>query len=108
MKTPFAVLDIPEDSDDEKVRKAYLAKVRSFPPERFPEEFKQIRRAYEQIATEKDRLSFRLFYRKLPEPADIAALILDRRTSGKRPTVEELQKNLAADLRSFCSQLKLQ
>ena len=108
MKTPFAVLDIPEDSDDEKVRKAYLAKVRSFPPERFPEEFKQIRQAFERISTEKDRLSFRLFYRELPEPADIAAMILDGRPTPKRPSIEELQKILAADLRSFCSQLKLQ
>lgn len=108
MKTPFAILDIPEDTNDEGVRKAYLAKVRGFPPERFPEEFKQIRQAYERIATEKDRLSYRLFYRKLPESADIAALILDVRPAPKRPSIEELQKTLAADLHSFCSQLKLQ
>ena len=107
MKTPFAILDIPEGSDDEEVRKAYLAKVRSFPPERFPEEFKQIRQAYELIASEKDRLTFKLFYRKLPEPLDIATLFFTGRSEQKRPSVEDLQKTLAADLRFFCSQLKL-
>ncbi len=107
MKTPFAILDIPEDSDDDGVRKAYLAKVRCYPPERFPEEFKQIRQAYEQLASEKDRLTFKLFYRKLPEPVDIVALFIEKKSAQKRPSVEDLQRTLAADLRSFCSLLKL-
>lgn len=57
---PFAVLDVPEDADDETIRRRYLALVRRHPPERAPERFGQIRAAFEAIQGRRDRLRVRL------------------------------------------------
>lgn len=94
MKTPFEILDIPEDSDDKAVKKAYLQMVKRYPPERFPADFQRIRASYECIKTQKDRLRFSLFDTTLP---GVEELILDIRTSrkGKRPDIETLRKLLA-------------
>ena len=46
---PYRTLDLPRAADDEAIRKAYFQQVRQFPPEREPERFQQIRRAYEQL-----------------------------------------------------------
>jgi curved DNA-binding protein CbpA len=46
---PYQVLDLPRTASEEDVRKAYFQQVRRFPPERAPDQFQQIRRAYEQL-----------------------------------------------------------
>jgi curved DNA-binding protein CbpA len=66
MKTPFEILDIPESVTDPQVKTAYLQKTREFPPERFPEKFKEIKDAYEKIKSFQDRVSYKLFH--LDEP----------------------------------------
>lgn len=93
MKTPFEILDIPEDSNDKAIKKAYLQMVKRYPPERFPADFQRIRTSYEQVRTQKDRLRFALFDTTLP---DIEELMLDIRASrqGKRPDIEMLRKLL--------------
>ena len=95
MKTPFEILDIPEDSGDEVVKKGYLAMVKRFPPERFPSEFQRIRSAYETVKTEKDRLSFALFDTAMP---DMNELIQDIRADADcgRPSLNTLRKLLAS------------
>lgn len=45
-ETPYRILDVPEGAGAEEIRKAYLSKVREFPPEREPEGFKRIQKAY--------------------------------------------------------------
>lgn len=45
-KTPYEILEVPEIASFEEIRKAYLRKVRLSPPERDPEGFKEIRKAY--------------------------------------------------------------
>lgn len=67
METPYEVLGVAEDADDETIKKAYLRKVREFPPEQQGEAFQRIRVAYEHIATDKQRRQYRLFHRGLPE-----------------------------------------
>jgi curved DNA-binding protein CbpA len=57
---PFAILDLPEDADDETIQKRYLALVRHASPERQPERFAEIRAAYEAIRDRRDRLRRRL------------------------------------------------
>ena len=47
MNDPFAVLDLPEDADDDAIQKRYLALVRRHSPEREPERFAELRAAYE-------------------------------------------------------------
>ncbi len=90
MKTPFEILDISEDSEDEIVKKAYLRMVKRYPPERCPEEFQRIRTAYERIRTRKDRLRFALFDISLPDREE---LIVDIRAGrkGKRPNIDMVQ-----------------
>jgi len=60
MNDPFAVLDLPEDSDDEAIQKRYLALVRRYSPEREPERFAEIRAAYEAIRDRRERVRLRL------------------------------------------------
>ncbi len=93
MKTPFEILDTPEDSDDKSIKKAYLQMVKRYPPERFPAEFQRVRAAYERVKTLKDRIRFAVFDTTLPE---VEELILDIRASrkGKRPDIEMLRKLL--------------
>ena len=45
-KGPYEVLGVAEEASDEQIRKSYLEKVRQSPPERDPDGFKEIRRAY--------------------------------------------------------------
>lgn len=107
MKTPYEVLEVKEDADDAKIKKAYLAMVRLYPPERCPDDFQRIYRAYELIKTEEDRLSYRLFHCNLPEPADIAALLLQKDAQQIPSSREEWQNLLGRDLQQFCQGLKL-
>jgi hypothetical protein len=60
MNDPFAVLDLPEDADDETIQKRYLALVRRYSPEREPERFGEIRAAYEAIRDRRERVRLRL------------------------------------------------
>ena len=102
MKTPYEILEVAEDVDDAALKKAYLAMVRRYPPERFPDDFQRIYRAYELIKTAEDRLSYRLFHCELPQPADIAALLLQPGSERTLPGKEEFQKQLGRDLQMFC------
>jgi curved DNA-binding protein CbpA len=43
------VLGVSPQSDEATIRKSYLSLVRQFPPERFPQEFAEIRSAYEAV-----------------------------------------------------------
>jgi DnaJ-class molecular chaperone len=90
MKTPFEILDIPENSDDITVKKAYLRMVRQYPPERFPEAFQRVRAAYELIKTQKDRLRFSLFDTTLPAVDELIADIRAGRER-KRPDIEMMR-----------------
>ena len=44
------VLRLQRGADMEEVRKAYIKLTRRYPPEHFPEKFKEIKRAYEQLS----------------------------------------------------------
>jgi curved DNA-binding protein CbpA len=96
MKTPFDILGVPEDATDEAIKKAYLQKVRQYPPERAPEQFQNIRSAFEAIQTREQRLKYQLFHH---EPPNLGAL-LERvlQTMGKpQRTTEQLFTQALAD-----------
>lgn len=57
----FRVLGLDFTNDDETVRKAYLSKITRFPPEKAPEQYKIVRRAYEMIKSEQKRMEYYLF-----------------------------------------------
>jgi curved DNA-binding protein CbpA len=58
---PYLILRVSPRAGDAEIRRAYLDAVRRFPPEREPERFQTISRAYEQIRDEKSRLKYFLF-----------------------------------------------
>jgi len=74
MKTPYTVLGVSEH-DDAIIKKAYLKAVRQNPPDRNPERFREIRQAYEQIATHRDRLRYELFDTSIPDHLELAELL---------------------------------
>ncbi len=108
MKTPYEILDVPEESSDSEIKKAYLAKVRQYPPERFPEMFQQIRQAYELIRTESERLSYKLFHTSLPEPVAIAEIILKKKLKQLVLSRAEFNNTLSQDLQNFCKSLTIE
>jgi curved DNA-binding protein CbpA len=66
---PFYVLDVPHDVTDEQVAARYRALVRAFPPDRAPERFGEIRRAYEALADRRSRVRARLEYMEEGAPS---------------------------------------
>jgi DnaJ-class molecular chaperone len=66
MQTPFEMLEVAEDAGDDAIKKAYLKKVKEFPPEHNVEAFQRIRAAFEWIQTDKQRRKYRLFHHETP------------------------------------------
>jgi curved DNA-binding protein CbpA len=58
---PLVVLGVRADAGDEEVRSAYLRKVKEFPPDRSPNEFQQVRDAYEMLRDRRRRVRHFLF-----------------------------------------------
>ena len=77
MTDPYSVLGVPDDADDETIRRRYLELVREFPPERNPERFAAVRAAYERLKDLDARVRDRLF------------------EQGKRDGIDELIEDLA-------------
>ena len=46
---PREILGVPPDADDERIREAYLQKVKEHPPDHAPAAFERIRDAYEVL-----------------------------------------------------------
>lgn len=91
---PFAVLSVDETADDAAVRAAYLAAVRTHPPDRDPAGFQRVREAYDAIRDEERRLALRLFG---PPPLDRLEALLeafpdDRRHVGPDPWLNVLRE----------------
>jgi len=94
---PFAVLGLDENADDDAIKRRYLALVRAWPPDREPERFQALRRAYEAVSGQRERLERKLLHtstaalsrlklhclaaaggkRVRPSPATMTALLLD-------------------------------
>lgn len=72
----FLLLEVTPDANDTQIKAAYLAAVRRYPPEHYPERYEQIRAAYEAIATERDRLSYLLFNPHPIDPMQAMALLM--------------------------------
>jgi len=99
MKDPYLILGFKKSAKadelkDEQVQSSYLALVRQFPPDRYPERFEEIRRAYEQLKTYKDRVRHELFDTTLPDRDDLVARLLPDRQPAQRPTLQQVQNIL--------------
>jgi len=62
-KSPYEILEVSETASYGEIRKAYLQKVRLSPPERDPEGFKTIRKAYGLLkdSVQRKKLDLSLF-----------------------------------------------
>ena len=58
---PLVVLGVHADAGDEEIRSAYLRKVKEFPPDRSPNEFEQVRDAYNMLRDRRRRVRHFLF-----------------------------------------------
>jgi tetratricopeptide (TPR) repeat protein len=52
------VLGVEKNATPEVIKRAYFGKVRQYPPERFPEEFKELRAAYDTLSDAKKRAEY--------------------------------------------------
>jgi len=58
MRDYYDILNIRKDAASFEIKKAYFSLVRKYSPERYPEEFKEIREAYEILIDEKTRKEY--------------------------------------------------
>lgn len=71
MSDPYLVLELDEDADDAAVEAAYLAGIRRYPPERDPQRFEALRRAYELLRDRSKRIAHAVFDTTPPTLTDI-------------------------------------
>lgn len=61
MKTPYEILEVAPDANDDEIKQAYLQQVKNNPPDRDQELFQLIHNAYESVKDNKSRISYALF-----------------------------------------------
>ncbi|OQW95993.1 MAG: hypothetical protein BWK79_00365 [Beggiatoa sp. IS2] len=98
MRTPFDILGVGDDATDEIIKKAYLHKVRQYPPEREPEEFQKVRAAFEQIKDQRQRLRYQLFHHDPPGLDSLWQHPLLQSGQSQRPDETLIQQALAESL----------
>jgi tetratricopeptide (TPR) repeat protein len=54
----YDILEVPSDAAENDIKRAYILKLRKYPNEKFPEEFKAIRKAYETLSNAKTRKEY--------------------------------------------------
>lgn len=70
---PFDILGVSERANDTEIREAYLRGVLLHPPDRDPEGFQRVRRAFEAISDRRKRASWRLFWK--PDATSLEDLV---------------------------------
>jgi curved DNA-binding protein CbpA len=58
---PYAVLEVDPAAGDEQIRAAYLRKLKEYPPDRCPNEFENVRDAYDLLRDPRRRAQHTLF-----------------------------------------------
>jgi curved DNA-binding protein CbpA len=95
MKDPYIILGLLErkhqgDVDDAAVKKAYLELLRRYPPEREPQRFQEVRKAYELLETRVKRVQYDLFHLTIPDKEDLATALFPPRPLS-RPSLQKVQ-----------------
>lgn len=97
----YRVLGIEGTVDDEIIRAKYLELVKKYPPEKEPDKFRLINRAYEAIRDERQRVSTKLsgidHYRFWKDAFDdlMTTVELERQSPGLEEIVEAQKKDHA-------------
>ena len=84
MVDPYSVLDVSPDIDETALRLRYLELVRQNPPEKCPQQFAEIREAYEQLRDPVKRMERQLFHANSGESLDDIIADLRSRLQTKR------------------------
>lgn len=88
-----AVLRVPRDADMDTVRKAFVKLSRRYPPEHFPEKFKEIKNAYDRLSLNLSSINSLIkdLASRLPAE-DLGKCLLDEalQTSARAPQVPKL------------------
>ncbi|MHB8899010.1 MAG: J domain-containing protein [Thermoguttaceae bacterium] len=84
MSNPYQILGVSTDADDAALRRRYLELVRQYPPEKSPQQFAEIRAAYEELRDPAARLEKQLFGSSTAETldeiiAELRSQVRDRR-----------------------------
>jgi curved DNA-binding protein CbpA len=91
---PYAVLGISRNADDERIRAAYVAQVKQFPPDRSPAEFELVRDAYNLLRDRRRRAQHMLFSvdPEAPLQSLLEGIDNDRRFAGPGPWLAVLKE----------------
>jgi len=94
MNDPYLILDLLTQKvdgslTDKSVKTAYITLLKRYPPEREPEKFKQIRKAFEQLETHKKRLKYHLFDTTAPDLEDLSTLLPEKGLH--RPSLQQVK-----------------
>ena len=91
---PYEVLGVSPDADDERIRAAYLGKIKQYPPDRSPAEFEQVRDAYDLLRDRRRRTQHTLF--SVDPDAPLESLLVgmdnDRQFAGPGPWLAVLKE----------------
>jgi curved DNA-binding protein CbpA len=72
----YILLNVTPNSSDTEIKEAYMTQSELYSPDRHPEQFKKIRKAYEKIKTQKDRDIYDVFHKDELTQADLTGLLL--------------------------------
>ena len=91
--TAREILGVEMNATDERIRAAYLDKVKEHPPDRSPDEFERIRDAYDTLRDPRRRMNDILLSRHpVPSFTELfAGLEPERRFVGPNPWLEVLK-----------------
>ncbi|KAA0744621.1 molecular chaperone DnaJ [Bacillus sp. AY3-1] len=56
--TYYELLEIEQSASQDEIKKAYFRKIRMYSNEKYPEEFKQLTKAYEELMNEEQRIAY--------------------------------------------------
>ena len=90
MADPYSILDVSPDVDEAALRRRYLELVRLNPPEKCPQQFAEIREAYEQLRDPTRQLERQLFQASDSESLDDVIADLRSRVQAARIPTEIL------------------
>ena len=63
---PYTVLGVDRKANLAEIKRAYFKLVREYPPEEHPEQFKEVRNAYEQLKSPHQRTAIDMFLLQPP------------------------------------------
>jgi curved DNA-binding protein CbpA len=81
---PYTVLGVDRTASEADVRRGYLEMVRQHPPDRDPEGFRAVRKAYEQLCDPVARLESQLFHPETDETLETVIAEVQRRIQSAR------------------------